>query len=328
MRNYTFRLLAGFVVVTMLFAQGGCCVGGPVSIKQDHKDPAQWRMSNGTVELMVDGAKGRVMAYGFKGGRNILWTNAEPENPKYRLGAWTNYGGDKIWTWPQSDWGWPPIEPASYDVQMGDDGKSLQMTSAPLAGYGLRIVRLIELAPSGTQVTFTTCFKPSGNSFAKPVAAWSITQVPHPKRILVRIPLKGDRQAYLNRVPDASDKFVAKAMSDSVVSLQWTGEGGIKTFMEADVFASVFDDAIFLQHQLVAPGSDPWTPNQRAQIYCHPATAGNIPPGPSYTELEWTAPLAPPNRLDLNPLRLTWQLVETKTPLSDAQLVDIVKTAE
>ncbi|MEI8197478.1 MAG: hypothetical protein WCI73_16400 [Phycisphaerae bacterium] len=199
------------------------------------------------------------------------------------------------------------------------------MTSTPLPGYPVRIVRLISMAPTGAQVTITTHFKPVGNGFDKPLAAWSLTQIPWPERVLVRIPEQADRQSYLQRTPAKEDLFVTRSLGATLVELTRPDEQSAKTFVEADIIDCVYDDVLFLQRQLAAPNGDPWAPHQRAQIFCNTAHAAEVPPGPRYGELEWTAPLAPTQRLGLNPLRVTWDLVQMKGKRSDAELAKLLK---
>src|SRR5262245_60839367 len=71
-----------------------------------------WRMTNGTVELILVPQIGRIMRYGFVGGPNVLWENPAMHGkvvpPKAGDKEWANYGGDKLWPAPQDRWGWPP----------------------------------------------------------------------------------------------------------------------------------------------------------------------------------------------------------------------------
>lgn len=325
LRTCLIRSWAGVALVPMLI-QIGCTVDSSHAlIGQDRKVPTSWTVSNGTVELKVDGSVGRVMFYGYKDGRNVLWTNSQPDNPKYVMGGWTNHGGDKVWPWPQEYWNWPPPEPKGYDIQIHDGGRSLQMTSTPLPGYRIRIVRLIEMAPKGTKVMFTTYFQPVGNGFDQPLAAWSITQIPWPERVLVRMSVRDDRQSHVQSAPAKDDSFLVRILSDSILELGHPGDHSAKTFLDADLIACVYDDVLFIQRQLAVPGSDAWKPKQRAQIFFHGKNAGDIPPGSNYGELEWTAALASPHRLGLNPLRITWNLVQTRQKLSDSELVSLLE---
>jgi hypothetical protein len=318
------RFCGAAAAVVLAFVQMGCATpGSKASTREQREQPNQWRISNGTVELVVDSAKGRIMFYGFRGGQNVLWANAAPENPKYVIGGWSNYGGDKIWLWPQELWKWPPPEPKGYEVLVSDDGRSLRMISTPWAGNDVRVIRWIEMAPQGTQVTITTSLQATGRRDGIPRAAWSITQVPTPERIVARFPLASSQRAYLERCPSKDDRFVARSLGEGIVDLRWPGDRGVKTLLDADAFAAVWGGTVLLQHQLSTVGSDAWAPQQRAQIYCH-GCATNIPPGPSYTELEWTAPIAPPERLASNPLRVTWRLAKTAEPVTDTELISML----
>src|SRR3954451_8363184 len=81
-------------------------------------------LKNGSAQVVIVPAAGRIMSFQLCShrlcGENPIWNNPQ-------LGAglkpddegWTNYGGDKSWPAPQSDWpkitgkGWPP--PTGFD---------------------------------------------------------------------------------------------------------------------------------------------------------------------------------------------------------------------
>ena len=116
---------------------------------------------NEKFELSVSAATGRVTGYGPIGGPNVLWHNPRaPETPVVFPG-WVNWGGDKVWIWPEEDWAkWnpesrhPPGDPSPEPHQVQSDSGRLRMISPLLVNYGLRIVREISLAATGSRVTF------------------------------------------------------------------------------------------------------------------------------------------------------------------------------
>src|SRR4051794_19258518 len=141
--------------------------------------PGCFRLTNGTVDVVVVPQVGRVMRYGPVGGPNLLWENpalaGRDPNPSPAADVvWANFGGDKVWPWPQ-DWAgrtgrqWPPppeADQAGYDViVLGDPGtagpRTLRMTSAPLRGFDVRVVREITLAPAGTELTIDSRLEPA-----------------------------------------------------------------------------------------------------------------------------------------------------------------------
>ena len=117
-------------IIALLLLTG--CAGKAVSITNDRTTPAIWRISNGTVQVTVDTAKSRISSYGYVGGRNVLWVNPDPGNEPINSTPGPNWGGDKVWIWPQSDWNWPPPLPENgYTASVSRDGKTLVMKSSP-----------------------------------------------------------------------------------------------------------------------------------------------------------------------------------------------------
>ena len=159
------------------------CINGQCEaaiVKTTYQNRPAYKLSNGAVDAIVVPAIGRVMSFGKTGGPNLLW-NAEP----LQLGGkgWQNYGGDKVWLSPQSDWkkfhgadNWPPEpvldgEPLQADVLTG--GK-LRLTTG-VSKTGIRLMRTMYFDDNGEFVIEQTARKESG----APVKAglWSITQV-------------------------------------------------------------------------------------------------------------------------------------------------------
>ena len=69
--------------------------------------------------------------------------------------GWINYGGDKAWPAPQSDWermtgkGWPP--PATFDARahtgsVAGSGSAIEMLSPVDPAYGVRVRRTARLS--------------------------------------------------------------------------------------------------------------------------------------------------------------------------------------
>ena len=118
------------------------------------------QMSNGTVELVFVPQIGRVMRYALVGGPNVLWNNpalygktTDIANPPK---DWINYGGDKLWPSPQSEWGWPPdpiMDSGEQLVTITPDNH-LIVEGHTSAKHGIRFLREISLDDIGTGVTF------------------------------------------------------------------------------------------------------------------------------------------------------------------------------
>src|SRR4051794_20092772 len=169
----------------------------PVSVEKTAYQgwPESYRLSNGTVEVVVVPAIGRIMRYGPVGGANLLWENpklaGKPASPGKE---WANFGGDKVWPWPQEDWpqragrAWPPpaaAGQAANTVEVRSD--SLHMTSPVIEGYGVRIVRDIRLDPAGSRLTIDSRLENAEKPAEFPVAAWTVTQFPRPDQLFARV---------------------------------------------------------------------------------------------------------------------------------------------
>jgi hypothetical protein len=146
-------------------------------------------LSNGRVEAVIVPAIGRVMQFRFAGEEDgPFWENRALDGIKPEPGSkeWSNFGGDKTWPAPQSDWpkltprAWPP--PVAFDsmpVRATVDGFRVKLISVVDPHYGIRAYREIDLALDRPVMTVTTTFeKVSGQPFR--VGVWVITQLKDP----------------------------------------------------------------------------------------------------------------------------------------------------
>jgi hypothetical protein len=173
---------------------------GRISIKQAsyYGWPNSVLISNGVVEAIVVPAIGRVMQFRFVGDENgPFWENVQLRG-KVALpysDQWANFGGDKVWPAPQSDWAtihrraWPP--PDTFDslpllATVRKD--SVELTSATDVFYGVWLHRIIELDKSKPVMTIKNEYHKKDGSPVR-LALWTITQLQDPEQI--RIPTKG-----------------------------------------------------------------------------------------------------------------------------------------
>lgn len=78
-------------------------------------------LSNSQVEAIIVPAIGRIMQFRFLDGENTFWENSQiyGKTPNPKSEEWDNFGGDKSWPAPQSEWekitvrSWPP--PTTFD---------------------------------------------------------------------------------------------------------------------------------------------------------------------------------------------------------------------
>lgn len=299
---------------------GACRTLGPTAEPVVYGGQPCWRLANDTVDLVVNPGIGRIVRYGFAGDANVLWEDLRAAERAPNPRDWKNWGGDKIWPWPQGAWKeamgrtWPPPgdgDIAAYEVATVPGG--LRMTSPELPGLGLRVTREIVLAATGTRVTIRSRLEPAGAATSgRAWAAWAVTQVPIPDVILARLDVTA-RQA-THAFPEQIPFLEPKRVGNTVI-LTPDPEKHCKVGLEADRLAGVRGDVLFVQ-TLVRAGTSAgdWVPGEKAQVF---ASGGRNPPAgqmPPYLEMELTSPSsrvaeAPPG------LAVEWQLRR----LSDAE---------
>lgn len=288
-----------------------------------------YRLTNGTVDLVVVPAVARIMRYGYVGGPNVLWNNPVPAGMPARPGDWPNFGGDKAWPWPQDEWpqyighDWPPPEAADqvpFDAEIvGQD--TVRISSPLVIGFGLRIVRYITLAPAGTRVTIVTRLEKIRAGGNRPLGAWTITQVPAPETIYACLApgASGTLPDHWKRLGgDAPPPSVTT--EDGILRVRRDTAKSIKVGVDADTLAVAAAGTLFTVRAVVTDPSG-YLPGERAQIY---ATADSSPQdaargiGP-YVELEMTSPKKPlPDPGDTVTLTTVWELRRLPTDASNA----------
>lgn len=128
--------------------------------------------------------------------------------------GWTNYGGDKAWPAPQSEWtkvagrGWPP--PKGFDAlpyTASLKGDKVQLVSAVDPDYGVRVRRTIGLDPRNPVMTIETAYEKVRGRVVS-VGVWTITQLDAPARLFIWLPPRHESPAfargYNNLLPDAA----------------------------------------------------------------------------------------------------------------------------
>jgi hypothetical protein len=146
-------------------------------------------VSNGRVEAVIVPAIGRVMQFRFAGEEDgPFWENRALDGvkPEPESKEWANFGGDKTWPAPQSDWGkltpraWPP--PVAFDsmpVRATLNGFVVKLVSAVDPHYGIRSYREINLALDQPVMTVTTTYEKVGGIPFR-AGVWVITQLKDP----------------------------------------------------------------------------------------------------------------------------------------------------
>ncbi|MEL7238925.1 MAG: hypothetical protein AAGK78_08680, partial [Planctomycetota bacterium] len=169
----------------------------PVTQERYNAYGNEWiRLNNGAAEVQIDTVTGHVLRYGPAvddkqqplTDDNLLWVNVGDLGKPPTTEGWKNYGGDKVWPWPQDDWPalfdgltWPPPSPFTGATwQAIAAGDTVSMTTIPNDVYAVRPIREVSLDEAGTGVTVRSILQPVENAAdnAPAVAAWHVTQIP------------------------------------------------------------------------------------------------------------------------------------------------------
>jgi hypothetical protein len=280
-------------------------------------------LSNDEVQLTVDPALGRITEYGFKGGRNVFWENPKAVEFAPKFDGWLNWGGDKVWVWPQDDWNWPPPIP-DLPHEVKKNGNVIEMISPVVPRYGIRIARRIELSEQGTEVTVKSRFIAAGKMpEGVPLGVWSVTQVPATPLVLARVTGKGG-EIRLNHIGDTN--IGHEKLADNLIWLKRPGTKAGKVALDADLLAAAYDDYMLVQRQyLQSPPVGVLRGATRGQFYTHPDNADNLPAGwPTYMELEWITASAPRTEVDKVELKVVYKLVKLTRGTTAKELAELV----
>jgi hypothetical protein len=291
-------------------------------------------LRNAHTELVVVPAIGRVMSLGLAGdvaASDPIWRH-DQLGPKLAgdENGWINYGGDKAWPAPQSDWqqvvgkAWPP--PATFDAtahMATMKGSSIEMVSPIDPAYGLRVRRTVTL--SDALVLIDTAYEKVEGPPVR-VAVWTITQLQSPDRMFALLSER-DRPAFsggyrsllparpkdlridgrlLGIARDTNEKTMIAIDADALV---WVGSGRTLLIQNAGTYVATGPNWQPTEESAPRPGG------ARAQIYTSPDGAE------PYVELELLGPL-----VDLTPgqramMSVRYRLVrrEEMDPITEAR---------
>lgn len=256
-------------------------------------------MENSRVEVVVVPEVGRVLQFRFKSGSGPFWENESLQGraPDATSADWGNFGGDKTWPSPQSDWAkqtpraWPP--PPAFDslpVVAEVDGPRVILRSPVDPFYGIRTERRIELDPVRPRMTIVTSFErvaPAAAGAPPPltnsVGIWIITQLQEPVAVFapaLKGPLFPDGYGLQSETPPPDLK-----VEGGWLSLSRDPQTAHKVGNEAGTLLWVGERVIL---RIDSPRQDGATyPDQgsSAEIYTNPDPL-------KYVELEMLAPLS------------------------------------
>ncbi len=241
------------------------CINGQCEAtisKTTYQNRPAYKLTNGAVDAIVVPEIGRVMSFGKTAGPNLLW-NARPE--QIAKTGWKNYGGDKAWLSPQSNWklfhgadNWPPEPVLDGEPQKADvlSGGKLRLTTG-VSKTGIRIVRTLYFDDNGEFVIEQTARKESGAPLQ--AGLWSITQIVPGQAIFAAVNAKS---VYPNGTYIWDGKTVASAQlaSPQLMRIEPVADGstpklGFDTQISA--LASVKDGVALVQKSARPDGQYP-----------------------------------------------------------------------
>lgn len=283
--------------------------GSPLEM-QRFIDERTFYLDNGTLRLGVCPALGRIVWVGStRSPDNLLWRNeARGVLEDQAAHGWSNWGGDKVWPAPQSDWPkvmgrrWPPdpvIDGLPWRVlERHELGCTLESPPSPY--WGVTVRRQITLDPQRPRVEIRntlTCVAER----ALPVNAWSVTQVRHPAYCLLGVgPDKMTEQPWrwLNAAVEQTPPAIGVA--DGAVRCAPPFEPATKIGTMGRWIAAVYPGCIFLQHAAEPDPSLTYADNSAVHTY---ADARCV-------ELELLGPIHSLDEGEHLVHVVTWQLIE------------------
>jgi len=275
-------------------------VSGQIKVEQPVKFerwPDAIGISNAHIHaIIVPAAGGRIASFGQAGGPNLLWVNTAVKDAD----SWKNWGGDKVWIWPQDDWqalggqAWPPpggSDQAAYTatVKQQTDRVVVTLESPEVTGFGVKVRRTITLPADKPELIVENVLLTAGKPVATPLASWTVTQIPKPRTVVARrvadSPLPDAAKTLLTR--PWPGKLVAK---DNLLIITPSATESGKLGLDIDALGAVVGGQLLVQ-RLVLPAEQGLTAGERGQLYTEPDVAADRPESVgAYVELEWTGP--------------------------------------
>lgn len=156
--------------------------------------PNCYRMSNGTVELIVTSDIGpRIMRYAFVGGQNFFWNDPDGLG-KSGEAEWQLRGGHRVWVGPENRlYTYPPDNsPAQIEMK----GNVLIATQAVEKETSIQKQLVIRMEPSGSGVEIVHRLTNKG-VFSLDIAGWALTMMAQGGTGITGFPPRGTHQENL-----------------------------------------------------------------------------------------------------------------------------------
>lgn len=247
-------------------------------------------LSNGKVEAIVVPAIGRVMQFRQIGEESPFWENkalfghvADETSTE-----WINFGGDKTWPSPQSEWpkvtprSWPP--PAAFDsmpVNARVEGSALILLSPVDPHFGIRTERRIELDPVKPVMKITTRYFCVSETPRK-VGVWIITQLKDPAAVFIPLPRVLKFIDGYNR--QSSDLPAGLKVENGLISLKRDSKKSTKIGSDSGSMLWVGEKIMLLIESPRVAGADYPDDGSSVEVYTNSDPA-------QYVELEALGPL-------------------------------------
>lgn len=250
-------------------------------------------MDNGLVEAVVVPEIGRVMQFRFRGEEGTFWDQPElhgkspdPDSPE-----WGNFGGDKAWPAPQSEWGvvsprsGPPpraFDSMPYETETACDGDAVLLVSPVDPHYGIRVRRQVRLVPGEPEMRIRTRFEKIRGDSVK-VAVWIVTQLRDPVRVFGIATPSGSMPAGYVPLWEGLPKDLH--IEDSLFSLVRDPVGGRKIGTEGGCLLWVGREHMLLMTSTRRPDAVYADRGSSSEVWTNPDPL-------KYVELELLGPLA------------------------------------
>jgi len=197
------KFMTRLIRFSLLLLLGWMVIPIHAAIRIVHTNYHGWNdailLNNGLVEVVVVPSVNRVMQFRFIGDADgPFWENRQLDGfrPDPEDKSWRNFGGDKSWPAPQSEWpqimdrAWPPpraFDPSSSTATI--HGTTLVLVSAVDPFFKMRAIRRIQLDRHRPVMRIETQIEQVGPSTRK-TGVWVVTQLKHPQRLYMPVPEK------------------------------------------------------------------------------------------------------------------------------------------
>lgn len=253
-----------------------------------------WWLRNADAELCFAPKVGRIVHFARRGGANALWTDAEAA--KHPVRGWRNWGGEKLWFWPQNEWRrlsghyWPPLERAAEetDFRVLEDGLEWRL-AFPAKVFG-DTWRRITLPERGAAFSLTTR---AGATAGGEGQWWSVAQIARAPEVRARR-LDGRVPAYTNlgEAPASYAVEEARTNGGGEVLVRFDPREWGKIGLDADELGAATPAGWLTVRAHSKGGVAHAQPTERAQVYESSLVRGaeHESSATPYAELEFVAP--------------------------------------